>query len=191
MSKPAISKSTISGFLATIKKHNFHARGNRFEVDFSALATTVKGVSAADAREMSEYVQSVRIPGRQFASFEYSDYRNSIDIINGYTNEAVSVDFLNPGDHFIRRIFDKWMDAMISTKTYAVQYAKKYKVPSIHIKQLDDNDKIIYDAEITDVFPKGVNGIGLTSSTGDVTTTAVELSYNSLLWNKDPAKAAK
>ena len=166
-------------FVSTFNKHNgiFHA--NKFDVDFSGL-TKLGIVDAAGARELSSYVKTVNLPGRQFATSAYTAWRNSIAVPAGYANEDVSMEIIVPGDFFTRKVFDKWLNLVVNEETYKSKYWNDFTA-DLRVKCYDRANKITYNLEIQQCYPKASNGISLnTAAAADVSTITIEFAYNSL-----------
>ena len=72
-----------------------------------------------DPRDIALLCQSTQIPGRQFNTLEYNRdmYANQIKIPYTYTNEDVTFTFLLTNDYYMKKMFDKWTEAIINSMT--------------------------------------------------------------------------
>jgi len=183
------TKSSINNLKSIINKRGV-AKSNRFEIDFTGLLD-LKGTPLAtqsEIRDLESLVISTTLPGRQLTTFAYDLFRHTTDMPTGYVNEALAMEFRLTSDYFAKHIFDRWINRIVPKKEYLMAYANTYKCP-IGIRQLDNKDRILYEAKLDDCFPKAIRGIGYNSETDAITSLGVEFAYNDLNFPSDPDMA--
>lgn len=183
MSTPHTS-SSINNLKSIIGKRGI-SKSNRFEVDLSGLVTKGIANSTNDIRDLESLLISVSMPGRQLTTFGYDLFRHTTEMPTGYVNEALAMEFRLTADYFAKTIFDRWINKVVPKKEYLMAYADTYKC-DIRIRQLDNADRVIYEVNIDDCFPKAVRGIGYNTETDAVSSISVEFAYNDLNFPSDP-----
>ena len=184
------TKSSINNLKSIIGKRGV-AKSNRFEIDLTGLLN-LKGVPLAtqsEIRDLESLVISTTLPGRQLTTFGYDLFRHTTDMPTGYVNEALAMEFRLTADYFAKNIFDRWINRIVPKNEYLMAYASTYKC-EIGIKQLDNKDRVIYEAKLDDCFPKAIRGIGYNSETDSVAALGVEFAYNDLNFPTDPDQRA-
>ena len=173
------TQHSLDNFIANFNKHGGMFHANKFEVDFSGLNTL--GVTrGTEARDLASFIKTVNVPGRQFATTDFTAWRNSIAVPAGYANEDISMEFFMPADLFPRKIFDRWLNKVVDEDTYATQYWNKFTT-NLNITCFDRKDQPMYHLTVEQCYPKASNGFSLdTGESSDVTTITVEFAYNSL-----------
>jgi len=183
MSTPHTS-SSINNLKSIIGKRGI-SKSNRFEVDLSGLITKGIANSTNDIRDLESLLISVSMPGRQLTTFGYDLFRHTTEMPTGYVNESLAMEFRLTADYFAKTIFDRWINKVVPKKEYLMAYADTYKC-DIRIRQLDNADRVIYEVNIDDCFPKAIRGIGYNTETDAVSSISVEFAYNDLNFPSDP-----
>jgi hypothetical protein len=182
------TRSSINSLKTIIGKRGL-AKVNRFEVDFSGLINIRDKdgpiATQEEARHLSTLVTSTTLPGRQLTTFGYNLFRHQTEFPTGYVNEALSMEIALTGDYFAKKIFDRWLNIVVPKKEYLMAYTRSYKCP-IRIKQLSNQDKVIYQCLLDDCFPKAIRGVAYNSETDDISAMGVEFAYNDLNFSTDP-----
>jgi YD repeat-containing protein len=186
MSEPH-TKSSINNLKSIIGKRGV-SKSNRFEVDLSGMVTQGIADSANDVRDLESLLISTTLPGRQLTTFGYDLFRHSTEIPTGYVNEALTMEFRLTADYFAKTIFDRWINKVVPKDEYLIAYGDEYKC-SIVIKQLDNKDSVIYEAELDKCFPKAIRGIAYNTETDAIGIISVEFAYNDLNFPSDPKSA--
>tara|TARA_B100001094_G_scaffold50444_1_gene46048 strand:- start:16290 stop:16850 length:561 start_codon:yes stop_codon:yes gene_type:complete len=173
------SKASINNLKSIIAKRGV-AKTNRFEIDLSSIGTVIDA-STTDIRDLEVLVTSAQLPTRSLTTFDYGLYRNNVSFPTGFVNSDFSISFTLTQDYFARTMFDKWLNKIITKKDYLVAYPNQYKC-DIGVRQLanDKDETIIYEAKLTNCFPKGVSELGFDSSGTGAATLSVSFLYDDL-----------
>lgn len=173
------SKGSINELKSIISKRGI-AKTNRFEVDLSGLSSVIN-VSGGELRDLEVLISSASLPTRTLTTFDYGLYRNNAPFTSGYVNSDFSITFTLTQDYFARKIFDKWLNKIITKKDYLVFYPKQYKC-DIGVRQLanDKNETIIYEAKMKGCFPKGVSELSFDASGDGLAALSVDFVYDDL-----------
>lgn len=184
------TKSSINNIKSVIQKRGV-AKSNRFEIDLTGLLNLKGGPLATvnEIRDLESLVISTTLPGRQLTTFGYDLFRHTTEMPTGYVNEALAMEFRLTADYVAKNIFDRWINRIVPKNEYLMAYANTYKC-EIRIKQLDNKDRVIYEARLDDCFPKAIRGIGYNSETDSIAALGVEFAYNDLNFPTDPDQRA-
>jgi hypothetical protein len=157
----------IREFQAAIAKKGGMARTNRFRIRIPN-----------GGNDISLLCESIKFPSKTISSFDFSSWRNPIKIPNGFSNEDVTAVFHLTNDYYIKNFFDKWIDSIVNTDTYFVEYDSSYKTP-IEIYQLDGKNNVVYGVKLNDAYPISIGSIDLDNTATDSTQKlSVDFTYN-------------
>lgn len=169
---------SINDIKAAVTKHGGLAMQNRFAVYMqppaaSLLNLDIQGAITSaisgnfsiknafnDPRDISLLCESCSLPGRQITTMDYQSIRQPIKMPNGYINEDITFSFHLTHDYYIKKMFDKWVSAVIDFKNYRVRYQNEYTTDVI-IQQLDKKNIPIYGIKLYKAFPVTINSINL------------------------------
>ena len=173
------TKGTINNLKSIISKRGI-AKTNRFEVDLTGLSRVIN-VSDEEVRDLEVLITTASLPARTLTTFDYSLYRNDAPFTSGYVNSDFAITFTLTQDYFARKIFDKWLNKIITKKDYLISYPDTYKC-NIGVRQLsnDKDESIIYEAKMKGCFPKGVSELGFDASADGLASLSVSFVYDDL-----------
>jgi len=173
------TKGTINNLRSIISKRGI-AKTNRFEVDLTGLGTVIT-VSDEEIRDLEVLITTASLPTRTLTTFDYSLYRNNAPFTSGYVNSDFKIEFTLTQDYFARKIFDKWLNKIMTTKDYLVSYPDTYKC-EIGVRQLsnDKDETIIYEAKLKGCFPKGVSELSFDANGDGLASLTVNFVYDDL-----------
>lgn len=80
-----------------------------------------------------------------------------------FGGDSLSISFVLDRDMEIKKMFDYWMQSIVSPDQFFVEYRKNYVCP-IEIRQLNRDDEIVYSVLIEDAYPKSMVPIDLHST---------------------------
>lgn len=189
-----VNPSSIDSFKSTITKHQGIARTNRFalimqppeqsllNLDFQSQATNLlsgNGFSLAslinDPRDIAMLCETCSIPGRQITTMDFASVRNALKVPTGYFNEDVTFTFHLTNDYYVKKMFDKWSEMVLTTENYRTKYLKDY-ARDVVIQQLNQQNLPVYGIRLIDAFPISVNSIDL-SNADDNNTVRVNVVF--------------
>lgn len=151
---------SVNNLISIINDRKGLAPANRYRVLF-VPPLIIRG--DYNINHVDALCESTSLPGKQITTIDaplYA-YRQSTKYPNGYTFEDITFSFYLTNDFYIRKIFDRWLDQIV-TPSYLIKYDKDYKV-DIEIQQLDQNDKKIYAVRLIKAFPITMNSNDLSN----------------------------
>lgn len=143
------------------------ARTNRFEVEiFSPPA--LSGQYAGELASL--YVEQASMPPINIFTKPLKIFGPSYQrpITSEYGGEGISITFHVDGDLTVKSYFEDWMHLVVNDETFTVGYQEEY-ASTIRIKQLDEQDTIVYDIELIEAFPKSMNIMDLNNASSNQT----------------------
>ena len=174
----SIQGKSINDMKAALSKRGGLAMQNRFAVYMqppqasllnldlqgafaSALSGNFKASSIVnDPRDVALLCESCNLPGRQILSLDYQSVRQAQKLPIGYLNDDVTFTFNVTNDYFIKKMFDKWVSAVLDIEGYRIRYQNEYATDII-IQQLDKNNVPIYGVKLRNAYPITVNSMNL------------------------------
>lgn len=185
----SIYGSDVQTFREIYNKHNSIAHTTRFEVDFSGISNlglrkrNDQSFGTNDFFEMGYFVKEVTMPSRKINTFGYDLFRHETNFPKGYNNDDLVINFVMPGDYFIKDIFDAWLRKIIPPESYLMQYADTYKI-NLTVNALDNQDKIKYKVYLTEVFPTSVPAFAYSQETAQAQTLQVNFAFGNLIFDE-------
>jgi hypothetical protein len=132
---------------------------------FSDITTRVQGASNSRSynptisRYLALQCESAELPGKTMQTEMLRGYgpQPAIPFLAQY--EDTNLTFLCTNEFYERKLFDKWMEAMVPNDTHNARFSQGEKTrftTNIKIVQYDDFIKQIYAVELIDAFPKAI-----------------------------------
>lgn len=167
-------KSTISkrGGIAPINRFSVYMnppKGGLLNFDFQGLLTSaIQGQLGFndlvnDPRDVAFLCKSCTMPGRQITTLDYQSVKQVVKVPYSFINEDVTFTFHLTNDYYVKKMFDKWVNAVIDIENYKVRYREDYCTDVI-IQQLDQQNIPIYSVVLENAFPVSINSITLDNS---------------------------
>jgi hypothetical protein len=110
-------------------------------------------------RYLSLQCESAELPGKTLQTADVKIYGPTFKVPYQTMYADTSFTFLCTNDFFERKLFDRWMEAIMPSDTNNMRYAKGQSsryLTNIKIIQYDDFIKQIYAVELLDAFPIGI-----------------------------------
>lgn len=163
----------IDDFKSLIARRGGLARSNRFEVEINLP----RSLAPDGGRDLKLLCESAILPGKQITSTEWSMFGHSIKIPTNFIQEDVTCIFNITNDYYVKRVFDRWQNSVINNETFLMSYHDEFK-QDVFIRQLDENDKPIYETQLMGAFPIAVQPIVLDNNAEQQTQkVSVTFSY--------------
>jgi len=112
---------------------------------------------------MSRYLalqcESAELPGKTLATADVKIYGPTFKVPYQTQYADTNLTFLCTNDFYERKLFDRWMEAIMPSDTNNLRFPKGQQsryLTNIKIIQYDDFIKQIYAVELMDAFPVGV-----------------------------------
>ena len=108
------------------------------------------------SRYLSLQCETAELPGKTFVTDDVKIYGPSYKVPYQVQYADITLIFVCTNDFFERKLFERWMEAIMPTDTNNLRYAKDEKtryMTNIQIVQYDDFIKKIFVIELRDAFP--------------------------------------
>lgn len=142
-----------------------------------------KTSNASLSRYLSLQCESTELPGRSLITADAKVYGPvyRIPYQTQFGNDGrITFNFLCTNEFYERKLFDRWLDAIMPGDTYNLRYAKgrntRY-MTNIKVVQYDDFIKQIYAVELIDAFPVSIASQQLSWSDDNFHRVSVEFSF--------------
>lgn len=155
----------INGFVQQSLIEKLLNLPNAFVANFSdTIVGRGKDAQAQTANPaMSRYLalqcEAAELPGKTLQTTDVKIYGPTFKVPYQTQYSDITLTFLCTNEFYERKLFDRWMEAIMPTDTNNLRYSKdeatRY-MTNISIIQYDDFIKKIYVVELIDAFPYGV-----------------------------------
>jgi len=145
---------SIKDFRSTIFTDSL-ARTNRFEI---YISKPPMALSTGRPWNVSLYCEQASLPPINIASKSFKIFGPSYQrpFTAEYGGEGISVMFHVDRDMKVKNFFDEWMYKVVDPDTGTVGYQEDYTT-SINIRQLDEQENVTYEIELTEAYPRSMN----------------------------------
>jgi hypothetical protein len=121
------------------------------------------GYSKTSNASMSRYLalqcESAELPGKTLQTADVKIYGPTFKVPYQTMYSETTLTFLCTNDFYERKLFDRWMEAIMPTDTNNLRFAKGAQsryLTNVKIIQYDEFIKQIYAVELLDAYPIGV-----------------------------------
>jgi hypothetical protein len=139
-----------------------------------------KTSNASISRYLSLQCETAELPGKSLTTADVKIYGPTFKVPYQKQFAETTLGFLSTNDFYERKIFDRWIDAIMPSSTNNLRFAKdndtRY-LTNIKIIQYDDFIKQIYAVELIDAFPIAVAAQPLSWSDDNFHRLSVQFSY--------------
>jgi hypothetical protein len=146
----------------------------------SAIGQSPVGSNATLSRYLALQCESAELPGRTLMTQEAKVYGPTYKVPYQSQYNEMTLTFLCTNEFWERKLFDRWIEAIMPSDTNNMRYAKdeatRYMTP-IKVIQYDDFIKQIYAVELIDAFPIGVSAQPLSWSEDGFHRLSVQFAY--------------
>ena len=153
----------LSQFIGAVREDSF-ARVNRFEVFINAPSTLI-GKSIANSGAVSLYCEMASLPPVNISTKSFKIFGPTYQRPFGaeYGGEGISLTFHVDRDMQVKKFFDEWTAKVVDPDSGLVGYQDDY-ISTIRLRQLDEQDNVTYEIELSEAFPRSVNLLELNNS---------------------------
>lgn len=153
----------LSKFIGTVRTDSL-ARVNRFEV-FIYAPTTLTNKNIANSGAVSLYCEMASLPPVNISTKSFKIFGPTYQRPFGaeYGGEGISMTFHVDRDMQVKKFFDEWTAKVVDPDSGLVGYQEDY-ISTIRLRQLDEQDNITYEIELSEAFPRSVNLLELNNS---------------------------
>jgi hypothetical protein len=131
-------------------------------------------------RYLSLQCEAAELPGRTFQTADVKIYGPIFKVPYQTMYADTTLTFLSTNDFFERKLFDRWMEAIMPSDTNNLRFPKGEQtryMTNIKIIQYDDFIKQIYAVELMDAFPIGVAPQSLSWSEDGFHRLSIQFAY--------------
>ncbi|MFZ9301796.1 MAG: hypothetical protein ACO239_00410 [Sediminibacterium sp.] len=163
---------------------------NNIVADVTSIVTNALGKNPEDpqsktsnasiSRYLSMQCETAELPGKSLITADAKIYGPGFKVPYQKQYNEITLGFLSTNDFYERKLFDRWIDAIMPSSTNNLRFPKddatRY-MTNIKILQYDDFIKQIYAVELIDAFPVSVAPQPLTWSDDGFHRLSVQFSY--------------
>jgi hypothetical protein len=146
----------------------------------SAIGQSPVGSNATLSRYLALQCEAAELPGRTLMTQEAKVYGPTYKVPYQTQYNEMTLTFLCTNEFWERKLFDRWIEAIMPSDTNNMRYAKdedtRYMTP-IKVIQYDDFIKQIYAVELVDAFPIGVSAQPLSWAEEGFHRLSVQFAY--------------
>ena len=146
----------------------------------SALGQSPVGANSTLSRYLALQCETAELPGRTLMTHEAKVYGPTYKVPYQSQYNEMTLTFLCTNEFWERKLFDRWIEAIMPSDTNNMRYAKdeatRYMTP-IKVIQYDDFIKQIYAVELIDAFPIGISAQQLSWSEDGFHRLSVQFAY--------------
>jgi hypothetical protein len=123
--------------------------------------------------------EQAELPGKSIMTIDQKIYGPSYKIPYKQQYNDISLNFLVTNEFFERKLFEMWLNSMVSWETNNARFAKGKDgfMTDITIIQYDDSIKRIYSVKLLDAFPIGIAPMQLSWSQDGFHTMSINFAY--------------
>lgn len=139
-----------------------------------------KTSNASMSRYLALQCENAELPGKTLATADVKIYGPSFKVPYQTQYIDTTLTFLCTNEFYERKLFDRWLEAIMPTDTNNLRYAKDEQtryLTNIKIIQYDEFIKQIYAVELIDAFPIGVASQQVSWQDDGVHRLSVQFSY--------------
>jgi len=146
----------------------------------SAMGQDPVGANSTLSRYLALQCETAELPGRTLMTHEAKVYGPTYKVPYQSQYNEMTLTFLCTNEFWERKLFDRWIEAIMPSDTNNMRYAKdeatRYMTP-IKVIQYDDFIKQIYAVELVDAFPIGISAQPLSWSEDGFHRLSVQFAY--------------
>lgn len=136
--------------------------------------------NATISRYLSLQCETAELPGKTLLTQDARIYGPSFKVPYQVQYNDMTLSFLCTNDFYERKLFDRWLEAIMPTDTNNLRYPKgdttRY-MTNIKVIQFDDFIKQIFAVELIDAFPIGIAPQSLSWSEDNFHRLGVQFAY--------------
>jgi hypothetical protein len=139
-----------------------------------------KTSNASMSRYLALQCENAELPGKTLQTADVKIYGPTFKVPYQTMYTDTTLTFLCTNEFYERKLFDRWMEAIMPTDTNNLRYSKDEEtryLTNIKIVQYDEFIKQIYAVELIDAFPIGVSSQQLSWQDDGVHRLSVQFAY--------------
>ena len=140
----------------------------------------MKSSNPSISRYLALQCESAELPGRTLETSDVKIYGPSFKVPYRMQYSETTLTFICTNDFYERKLFERWMDAIIPPDTNNPRFPKSNSsryMTNIRIIQYDDFVRQIYAIDLIDAFPTGISPQSLSWSDDGFHRLSIQFSY--------------
>lgn len=132
------------------------------------------------SRYLALQCESAELPGKSLLTQDVKIYGPTFKVPYQTQYQETTLTFMCTNEFYERKLFDRWMEAIMPTDTNNLRYAKDEKtryMTNIQIIQYDEFIKKIFVIELMDAFPLAISSQPLSWSEEGFHRVSVQFTY--------------
>jgi len=164
-----------NSIFTTVEGAVSRAFGNSTEIDQQGLSS-----NASISRYLALQCESAELPGKTFVTEDVKIYGPTFKVPYQVQYAETTLTFICTNDFFERKLFERWMTAIMPTDTNNFRYPKgqnsKY-MTDITIKQYNEDVTQIFATRLIDAFPISIAAQQLSWGDDNFHRLAIQFAY--------------
>jgi hypothetical protein len=139
-----------------------------------------KTSSPSISRYLALQCESAELPGKTLLTQDVKIYGPTFKVPYQTQYQETTLTFMCTNEFYERKLFDRWLEAIMPTDTNNLRYAKEEEtryMTNIQIVQYDEFIKKIFVIELIDAFPIGISSQPLSWSEEGFHRVSVQFTY--------------
>jgi len=140
----------------------------------------MKSSNPSVSRYLALQCEAAELPGRTLETVPVKIYGPSFEVPYRMQYTKTTLTFICTNDFYERKLFERWMDAIIPSDTNNPRFPKSQVsryLTDIRIIQYDDVVRQIYAVDLIDAFPTGISPQALSWGDDGFHRLSVEFTY--------------
>jgi hypothetical protein len=136
--------------------------------------------NASLSRYLALQCESAELPGKSLITADAKIYGPGFKVPYQTQYQEITLNFICTNDFYERKLFDRWLEAIMPTDTNNLRFAKGQKtryLTNIKVMQYDDFIKQIYAVELIDAFPISIASQPLNWSDDGFHRVSIQFAY--------------
>lgn len=132
------------------------------------------------SRYLALQCESAELPGKTLLTQDVKIYGPTFKVPYQTQYQETTLTFMCTNEFYERKLFDRWLEAIMPTDTNNLRYAKEEEtryMTNIQIVQYDEFIKKIFVIELIDAFPIGISSQPLSWSEEGFHRVSVQFTY--------------
>lgn len=177
---------SLANFLSTVRTEGL-SRNNRYTVLITPPSTVV--AANTDLERVSLFAEASELPGLTIRVESLNIYGPSYPRPVGIDfGQTLDVTFLVDRDFKVRKLFEDWLQQVVSHNSFNISYQTEYVASQITLTQLDTQDEQRYSVQLKDAFPISIKNMPISYTTDDIHRLTVTFIYRK--WESSFASVA-
>lgn len=166
----------INDFYSNLNAKNGPVRSANFEINMS-IPILVGG--ADQIRSLTLQCEATDIPGKSLVTNDVKTYGPLYKVPYQTQFDTINFTFISSNEFSEKRIFDAWMELIVSNTTFNFRFAKDVGyMTNVYVTQFDDAGRKIYRVQLIDAFPTAISPMNVSWANDGFHRLTVQFTYH-------------